>query len=192
MSALSQFIELYKSGKISTSTMVKAATFKQELEKRASPNLEMFLKYLATGLAVSAGMGVAAAGVGLGVNAYETHVMEGKKTELFEEVLKLHPDLLPNKKRALLYFEALIHFSPQVATNPLTAGAYIRQALQYDHVAGGPLPASVNELTQIQKQTVDAKRNNPPSSVLGTIFSGLGEGPAKTMPGMPSFHEFNT
>ena len=183
MSALSQFIELYKAGKISTSTMVKAASFKQELEKQATPNIDMFLKYLATGLAVSAGLGLAAAGAKIGVQSWEESRLEGKKDEMFKEVIKLHPDLIANKERAKLYFEALVHFSPQVATNPLTAGAYIRQALQYDHVAGGPLPASVNELTQIQKQTMDA-RKNAPLSVLGTIFSGLAEGPSKVMPSM--------
>ena len=189
MSAIAQFIELYKSGKISTSTMVKVAAFKQELEKQAAPGVDMFLKYLATGLAVSAGLGLAAAGAKIGVQSWEESRLAGKKDELFREVIKLHPDIIPNKERAKLYFEALLHFSPQVATNPLTAGAYIRQALQYDHVAGGPLPASVNELTQIQKQTAEAKKNAP-MSVLGTIFSGLAEGPSKAMPSMLTYNDF--
>ena len=143
MSALGKFIELYKAGKIRPSTMAKAAAFKEELEKVATPDISTFLRYLATGLAVSTGLGLAAGAAKIGIGLYEKSVIESQKDTLFKEVLKLHPDLTSNKERAKLYFEALIHFSPAVAQNPLTAGAYIRQALQYDHVAGGPLPASV-------------------------------------------------
>jgi hypothetical protein len=178
MSALAQFIELYKSGKVSASTLVKAAAFKDELEKQAlGTGVEMFLKY---------GMGIAAAGIKAGVGLYDQSQIEGKKKELFEDVIKLHPDLANDRKTAMLYFDALLHFSPQVATNALTAGAYIRQALQYHHVAGGPLPASVNELTQIQKQTMNAKKDAP-TSLMGTIFSGITETPIKMVPSLGSY-----
>jgi len=189
MTSLSKFVQLYKEGKIKPSTMAKAAAFKTELEKNAGGDINTFLRYLATGLAVSAGMGVAAAGAKIGVGLYEKNQIESRKEDLFKEMVKLHPDLSDNKDRAKLYFEALLHFSPTVATNPLTAGAYIRQALQYDHVAGGPLPASVNELTQIQKQTAEAKKNAP-ASALGTVLSGITEAPTKMIPSFMTFGDF--
>jgi hypothetical protein len=189
MSALAQFITMYKEGKIRPSTMAKAAAFKEELEKQSDAGISTFLRYLATGLAVSAGMGVVAAGAKIGVGMYEKSLLENKKDELFKEVLKLHPDLQNNKQRALLYFGALLHFSPQVAMNPLTAGAYVRQALQYDHVAGGPLPTSINELAQIQKATAQSRKDAPPS-MLGTVISGITEGP-KMMPNMMTFGDYS-
>ncbi len=190
MTPLSTFVQLYKEGKVKPSTMAKAAAFKAELEKTAGPDISTFLRYLSMGLLASTGLGLAAAGAKIGVKALEEHNIESKKDELFRDVLKLHPDLTTNKDRAKLYFEALIHFSPTVATNPLTAGAYIRQALQYDHVAGGPLPTTVNELTQIQKQVMEAKRNAP-SSALGTIVGGITEAPTKMIPSFMSYGDFS-
>lgn len=189
MSQTSNFVSMYKAGKIPASTMLKAAAFKSEMEKKASPDVSTFLKYLATGLAVSTGLGVAAGVANLGVKAYEENQLNSQKDEMFKEVLRLHPDLSSQKDRAKLYFEALLHFSPVVAKNPLTAGAYVKQALQYDHVAGGPLPASINELANIQKSTADAKKNAP-KSTLGTVMSGIGEAPAKTLPGFLSYGDF--
>jgi hypothetical protein len=180
---------MYKEGKIPASMMLKSAAFKEAFEKQASPDISTFLRYLATGLAVSTGLGVAAGVANLGVKAYEESQLESQKDDMFKEVLKLHPDLQGNKERAKLYFESLIHFSPVIAKNPLTAGAYIKQALQYDHVAGGPLPASINELTNIQKSTMDS-RKNAPKSTLGTIVSGFGEAPAKSVPSFMSYNDF--
>jgi hypothetical protein len=190
MSAFTQFVTMYREGKIRPSTMAKAAAFKEELEKIAGPDVSTFLRYLATGLAVSAGIGVAAAGAKMGIKAYEDYKLDSQKDELFREVLKLHPDLIAQKERAKMYFAALIHFSPVVASNPLAAGAYIKQALQYDHVAGGPLPQTVNELTQIQKQTMDARKNSP-LSPLGTVMSGIADAPNKMVPGFMSFSDFS-
>ena len=161
--------------------LLKAATFKDELEKTAGPDVNSFLRYLAMGLAVSTGMGVAAGAVNLGVKAYDDHQLESQKDDMFREVVKLHPELSSNKERAKLYFEALVHFSPVIAKNPLTAGAYVKQALQYDHVAGGPLPSSVNELAMIQKSHSEAKKNAP-KSTFGTMMSGFGEAPIKMVP----------
>lgn len=189
MSQLTQFVTMYKEGKIPASMMLKSAAFKEAFEKQASPDISTFLRYLATGLAVSTGLGVAAGVANLGVKAYEESQLESQKDDMFKEVLKLHPDLQGNKERAKLYFESLIHFSPVIAKNPLTAGAYIKQALQYDHVAGGPLPASINELTNIQKSTMDS-RKNAPKSTLGTIVSGFGEAPAKSVPSFMSYNDF--
>jgi len=181
---------MYKEKKISLTSMLKAAAFTEALEKTAGPDVSMFLKYLATGLAVSTGLGVAAGVANLGVQAYEEHQLDSQKDDMFREVLRLHPELSAQKERAKLYFEALLHFSPVIAKNPLTAGAYVKQALQYDHVAGGPLPSSINELANIQKSTSDA-RKNAPSSTLGTVLSGISEAPSKTLPSFLTYNDFS-
>jgi len=94
-----------------------------------------------------------------------------KRPKLFEEMLALHPELGENRKRAELYYEALWHFSPVMASNPLAAGSYIKQALQYDHVAQGPLPASVQELTLIEKNKMQAEENAHGDSFMTTVLS---------------------
>lgn len=96
---------------------------------------------------------------------------EKEQPKLFAKVIELHPELKENEERAKLYFEALYHFSPTMATNPLTAGSYIKQALQYDHVAQGPLPASVQELTLIEKNRAQAENNSKSDSLMTTILS---------------------
>lgn len=170
--------------------MAKAAAFKEALEKTAASfEITNFLKYLAAGLGASIGLGLTAAGAQAGLKAYERYKITQDQESLFKEVLRIHPDLAANKERAKLYFVALIHFSPVVAQNPLTAGAYIKQALQYDHVAGGPLPQSINELTQIQRQVTEAHKNAP-KSTLGTVLSGVTEAPVKALPSFLTYSQF--
>ena len=100
--------------------------------------------------------------------------MDLKKPKMFEEMLEVHPDMrdLP-LERVKLYFEALLHFSPSMAENPLTAGAYIKQAMKYDHVAQGPLPASIQEIGMIEKNRRTATKGSG-SSYVKTIFQPLG------------------
>lgn len=100
-----------------------------------------------------------------------------KKPRMLEEMLEVHPDMreLP-LDRVKLYFDALLHFSPTMAENPLTAGAYIKQAMKYDHVAQGPLPASVQELSMIEKNRQQAKEKGGPSSYVKTIFQPISGG----------------
>jgi hypothetical protein len=191
MSSFSIFVKLYNEGKIKPSTMAKAATFKEELEKNAGADIGTFLRYLATGLAVSSGLGLAAAGAQLSVKAFEDYKLNSEKDDLFKEVVKVHPDLAQSRERAKLYFNALLHFSPVVARNPLTAGAYIKQALQYDHVAGGPLPQSIKELSEIQRHSLDAHKNAP-KSALGTVLSGVTEAPTKILPSFMNFSDFSS
>jgi len=191
MSHIDKFIEMHKEGKLPASTLIKAAAFKAELEKDgANLDVKSFLTYLAAGLGVSAGLGLASGVAQLGVDAYMKHKTESEIDSLFADMLRLHPELREKRERSLLYFKALAHFSPAVIQNPLAAGAYIKQALQFDYVAGGPLPETVNMLSQIQKLHTDA-RKDAPKGTLGTMFSGLKESPTKIMPSFLSYGDFN-
>lgn len=171
--------------------LLKVSAFKNELTKMAmSPDVVSFLKYLGTGLAVSTGLGIAAAGTALGVQKYQEHKLEGQKEPLFQQMLQLHPELKENRARAALYFDALWHYSPIVAQNPLSAGAYIRQALQMDSVAGGPLPSMVKELTEIAKSHTQSQQHLPPSPA-GRVVAGIMETPSKMIPSFMTYKDFN-
>jgi hypothetical protein len=169
---IEKFIELYKQGKVPMSSMLKAAAFKEELEKNAAPDVNAFLKYLAGALGVTLLTGATAAGTDLAVAKYQQHKIEQSKDPLFREILSLRPELKQNQTRAKLYFDALMHFSPAIAANPLAASTYIAQALEYDGSIGGPTPDVLNTLTGIQK-SVDDSRKNRSVGALSTMFSGI-------------------
>lgn len=204
----SEFIEQYRKGKVPASTLIKMAAFKEELENKIKE--QSFEKVAASswmGALKSFGSPLVAAkkspfaqamlgGLVFGGSLMALHEivkgiegkvidwsMDIKKPKLFSEMLTLHPELKEKEDRARVYYEALWHFSPTMAENPLSAGAYIKQALQYDHVAQGPLPASIQELTAIEKNKMQAQSAAKGDSTMTTILSpfstavkGLGGG----------------
>lgn len=174
----SEFIEQYKKGKVPASTLVKMAAFRDELEKLvAEQGITKIAAAMPDWYALKMGFGQALAGatskipeavaasllVGGGMVLFMEAVkaLEGKvvdwyndfqKPKLFSQMLELHPALKEyDVELVKKYYEALWHFSPVMAENPLAAGAYIRQALTMHHVAGGPLPSSIGEISMIQK-----------------------------------------
>lgn len=174
------------------STPTKLAAFKDELTKIAvggPASIQDFLRYVGAGLALSTGLGIASAGAQMGLSAYNKWKMDSRKDPLFNEMLQLHPELKEEKSRAALYFDALWHFSPVVAQNPLAAGAYIRQALQMDSVAGGPLPAMVRELTDIGKAHNESKPKTPGPA--HALIAGITSAPEKMVPGVMTFRDWN-
>jgi hypothetical protein len=167
-----QILELYKQGKVKESTLVKMAAFKEELLKTGMNNgVKDFLKYLAMYLGVGTGIGLIGATAHKLTDMYEAHKIEENKKPKFDEMLKLHPELKENQNQAWQYYEALWHFSPSIADNPLAAGAYIKQALQMHDVAGGPLPDLVQRLVDIEQKKRDAENKRRTPS--GTATSGF-------------------
>jgi hypothetical protein len=194
----SEFIEMYKKGRVKPSTIIKMAAFRDELEKAIEKNAVSLGSFKIPNFeSVSSSAGVvssakASEGFQKGWESFKSKVpevlaysligggiitalseivkkLEGtfvdwttdmKKPGLFKQMLSLHPELEDKRERAKLYYEALWHFSPVMAENPLAAGAYIRQALQMDEAAGGPLPQVIDQLTSISKQHADAKRKD--------------------------------
>lgn len=103
---------------------------------------------------------------------YQDFKLSQEKIPMFKRMLELHPDLKENQPLAKLYFDALWHFSPTTAENPLSAGAYVKQALSMHHVGGGPMPASVEQLTAIEKniqQALGSDRKEE-GGMLSTMF----------------------
>lgn len=181
MSEVKKFIDMYKEGKLSETTLIKMAAFKDELTKHAAgTGITDFLKYLAMGLGVTVGTGALAAGAHMLHSKYEAGKREEQKAPYFEEMLKTHPELKQNENQAWQYYETLWHFSPVIATNPFTAGAYIKQAILMHDAAGGPLPDMVQRLVDIQQKHVDASSKYKSPST--TALSGFMDLPSQSIP----------
>ena len=183
MTNVQRIIDLYKEGKISESTIVKMAAFKDELTKHAmNESIANFLKWLAMGMTFTAGAGVVAGGIHAATNAIEKAKVESEKKPNFNKMLAMHPDLRENQNQAWQYYESLYHFSPVIATDPLTAGAYVRQAIRMHDTAGGPLTDVVQRLVDIQQKHRDSEKKF--MSPVQTAASGLMGLPTVNIPGM--------
>lgn len=181
MSQVQKILELYKQGKIKESTIIKMAAFKDELTKEAfSPGVENFIDALKLSLGVGAVMSAVGAGAHVLGDVYTKHKMDTQKEPLFQKMLQLHPELKENENQAWQYYEALWHFSPVIATNPMSAGAYIKQALMYHHVAQGPLPDLVQRLVDIEQKHRDSTQKT--KSPTGTAMSGFMSFPTSVAP----------
>jgi hypothetical protein len=188
MIKVAEIVEEHKKGNVSAATMIKMAAFKAELEKHAG--ISEFFKAMEPHLHSHAGVAATAAiafggvqGIGslihMGIqameHAWDKHQLSASMEPMFQAVLVDHPELKETEERENLarkYFEALHHFSPTMAQSPLAAGAYIKQALQMHHVAGGPLPEMVEKATLVQKNQSDIrdKEKSEYTTPLGALF----------------------
>lgn len=180
MIKIAEIIQGYREGKVDSSTLVKMAAFREELEKNAGfwNVISNTLKGPAgQWMLAGAGVSTAAAAIHEGIkaleNKYDDYKLSQEKMPAFKAMLDMHPTLKENESRAKLYFDALWHFDPHYAQEPLSAGAYIRQALNMDHVAGGPLPEMVDKTVQIAKAYNDANKSGKDEGTLGTIFTPI-------------------
>ena len=210
MIKVSEFIAQHKQGKISNATMIKMAAFKAELE--SSKVATSLLDFVKTDMKQTIPHMIAAGG-GLGIGAlifegikkieksWTGYRLDSSKEPLFAQMIKLHPELAEDemtKGKAALYFDSLWHFSPSVAQDPLAAGAYIKQALSMHHVAQGPVPDLVKNMTEIQKNikagTSDSDYSTPLGAMFlsfkpqgGGVYKAMGDSGIKTDPNQLSF-----
>lgn len=99
-----------------------------------------------------------------------------KSKEYYQEMLKAHPQLKKFKPEDVAkYFNSLNHFAPNVAKDPLAAGAYITQSLQKlsDDELGGPPPDTFNTLTDIEKKISDSRGGRNPNSIYQKILGNV-------------------
>lgn len=173
-------IQGYREGKVDGSTLIKMAAFREELMKNAGFWQTVSSAFNSTPgkvMLVGAGLSTVAAAVHEGIKAledkYDDYKLGQEKMPAFQDMLKMHPILKENESRAKLYFDALWHFDPHYAKEPLSAGAYIRQALSMDNIAGGPMPEFVDKTVQIAKAYNDANKGDRGEGTFGNIFMPL-------------------
>jgi len=103
---------------------------------------------------------------GKGTQLIEDRLKEERDEEEFKKILEIRPEL-KNMDQLLIkkYFDSLRYFAPAIAADPLAAGAYIKQAIQYEEV-GGPPYSTIESLVKTQKTYGETQ---PPSlsSIIG-------------------------
>lgn len=181
MSNVGKILSLYKKGKISESTIIKMASFKEELlsflneetlEKNAfGPKTDITQKglkliypaakkklfgdtakrILATA-AIYPTLALSNYMIGKGMQSASDATQEIELKSAFKKMMEYHPQL--NTEDPLLvkkYWDSLAKFAPAIASEPLAAGAFIKQALQYEEGIGGPPFPQVEALIKAQK-----------------------------------------
>jgi len=86
--------------------------------------------------------------------------LKSKSKEYYQEMLKAHPALKKeNPEIVARYWASLFHFSPHMAQDPLSAGAFIRQSIDrgFPELYGGPPVDTYSTLAGIQKAHKDSK-----------------------------------
>ncbi len=159
MSDKQKILSLYKAGKIEDSTLIKAAAFKQELEQflieKSSQEKTASFKSDAGRIALLSALAApvfAASTYATGKAIHETEEMWGRKSRAddFDKMLEFRPELKQEDPLLIKkYYDSLVHFSPAIANDPLAAGAYIKQAIQYEEV-GGPPYSTIQSLVNTQ------------------------------------------
>lgn len=157
MSNVQKILNLYKDGKISESSMVKTAAFKVELEKLFKEGLEKTSAGMGLGsillLSALAAPAFAASNymVGKGVDMAQSYGRIQREDQSFKTMLEYRPELASQDQLLVKkYFDSLLHFAPAIAQDPLAAGAYVKQAIEYEAV-GGPPYSTIQSLVNTQQ-----------------------------------------
>lgn len=179
MNKISHFIKMAEDGTVPESTLVKASAFKDHLNQRklvktaapvgGRPNGPGFGQVLLYGL----GLGLGAAAATAGFDAIYDKWLDRKKMPAFKKMLEYHPALAKEDPETIArYFDSVWHFSPHLAQDPMAAGAYIRTALSFHGVYGGPTTNMAKDIAGLQKdvRSVDRSRGaNPFASAFEKI-----------------------
>jgi hypothetical protein len=166
MNYTKRFVKLAEEGKISESTLVKMS----ELKDRLSDHTVKIARNVPAKAGTTFGKMLLLAGA-LGAVAPVAGVIEDAVTTLknnklrepsFNKMLEYHPQLKNEDMETIQkYFDSIWHFSPHMAQDPLAAGSYIRGALQYHNVTGGPTPNMVGDLANLQKNVAGGGSYSP-------------------------------
>ena len=144
---------------------IQQKAFGDELEKRAGELMRTFLGSL---IGVPAGV-LALHAAKAGVEAIEDAIYARKFSKKFEEMMAARPELRnENQDLVKKYWNTLIHFAPAIAEDPLAAGAFIKQAIQYEEVGGPPYQA-IETLAKTQEHFYKARPERRPISQTLTL-----------------------
>lgn len=171
MSYTKRILKLYEEGKVDDTTMIKMAVFKEKVAEllkesgfslKSLKNLSDPVKYTLLGAAATAGIGLAGATTKT-VSDYflSKKAREGLRSDaqrVFDEIYSSPEVSKYPREEAQQYFKTLEHFSPHIATDPLSAKTYLLQMLDwYDEQTSTPVsPTTVRDLAEIENKAMDA------------------------------------
>ncbi len=163
MSYVKRIVKLYEEGKVDDTTMIKMAVFKEKVAELMKEGVGGITpKQVLFGAAITAGAGLGAAAVGT-VSDYflSKKAREGLRSDaqrVFDEIYSSPEVSKYPREEAQQYFKTLEHFSPHIATDPLSAKTYLLQMLDwYDEQTSTPVsPTTVRDLAEIENKAMDA------------------------------------
>jgi len=126
---------------------------------KGMPWTKGILPMVAAGLLLSGGGAAAAEGI-------DTIRTKFRAKRYFNKMLKGNPDLRKKRESIKPYFRTLLHFSPEVAGDPLAAGSFVRRMHEFKDV-GMPLQ-DVETLSKIRA----SQRGKGRTSILRDGTSG--------------------
>lgn len=139
-----------------------------------------FAGKVGTGAAIAIGLIGATKIIDLIIEKITAMGAKAESKEYFMKMMEAHPTLANVDPELLAkYWASLYHFAPDMAKDPLAAGAYIKQSImKLSHEQfGGPPPETFSTLANIQKSMgtgdvslTDSARKKAVDSVIGTLF----------------------
>lgn len=168
-----RFIDLYKEKKVDEITMVKMSAFKEEIEgllKESASFKDILMPLISAAVAGTAITGVAA-GLGAGMKKYITTKDKRKAEKVFKDVYQNTPGLQKFPEELVKkYFNSLLHFSPKMATDPISAKSWLLQTVTWDESDTGIGTNFFQMLADTQQKVMAAEEK---------AYKGV------TMPSMP-------
>ena len=162
MSYTKRILKLHKEGKVDDTTMVKMAVFKEKVAELLKESVPTTKQLVLLGAAMHAGVGLG----GAAVEAISDYFLSKKAREglrsdaqrVFDEIYSSPEVSKYSREEAQQYFKTLEHFSPHIATDPLSAKTYLLQMLEwYDEQTSTPVsPTTVRDLAEIENKAMDA------------------------------------
>jgi hypothetical protein len=176
MSYVKRIVKLYEENKVDDTTMVKMAVFREkvaELLKESSIDR----KTLLLGAAMTAGAGLGAAAIETVSDYFLSRrakaSLEEDAQKVFEEIYSSPEVSKYGREVAQQYFQTLKHFSPHIATDPLSAKTYLLQMLDWeDAQTSTPISTvQVRDLAEIEAKSMDAIAKRPLSTFDASKFT---------------------
>jgi len=126
--------------------------------------------------AVAAGLGAGAAAATGGASYLHNRISNEKH---YNDALKNNPGLKEHKDEDLrAAFKSLSKFSPDLASDPLAAGAFLRRSMMFKEE--GLQPTDIKTLVDTRKLLSEARKNEHAGSLLTDMFGK----PAQTLSSM--------
>ena len=149
MSYKERFVKLYKEGKLDEITMIKMAAFSEELEKISAGDLSRWAPAFAAGAA-----GILTSLVGPVVDSFIDNKMGrdigNQGDNVFETLYRTSPDINKyNKETARQFYNSLMHHSPKLAVDPVSAKSYLINMLVWNDSNTGVPVNLFSELNKI-------------------------------------------
>ena len=129
------------------------------------------LKTLGFGAGVGIGAGALSLGAGAIGDAIGKHRDSIDKAKHYKEMIEVNPELADSNADATMvqrHFNTLHKFNPEYASDPVVAGTYVQNALEFSR----PNIEAINNLVNARKNLAQSK---PQSMLPGMVGAGVGE-----------------